>query len=110
LYLDNSNNLLLDTSTTKILALYLEAASDNSTTNAYLPLFFTVSNFAPIFQNGDPELELKLFKKEELFTYNLPPYIDVEGDPVEVFFEDLEPWMTFSEQNNTIEFELDHSR
>jgi hypothetical protein len=53
--MDSSNNINLDTSAVKRFEnLYLEAASDTSTTNAYLPLFLSVSNSAPFFQDGAP--------------------------------------------------------
>ena len=50
LYLDSNQNLVLDTSKMKLLTLYLMAASENSTQNAYLPLYLSVNNFAPFFE------------------------------------------------------------
>ena len=55
--LDSSLNLIIDCSKTKILTLYLEAASDTSLINAYLPLFITVDNLAPFFVDGPPETQ-----------------------------------------------------
>ena len=58
------------------------ATSDNSTENAFLPLYLSVSNFAPVFKNGPPETELVKFETSGSYVYQIPPSLDIEGDAI----------------------------
>lgn len=60
-YFDINQNILINTSELKQVSLFLQAASDNSTQNGLLPLYLSVNNFAPIFEEGPPETELAQF-------------------------------------------------
>ena len=107
----SSQNLVIDTSQTKMLILYLMAASENSTANAYLPLFITVSNFAPIFEEGPPEQQLVQFDTTGNYTYQIPAALDVEGDAITIILSGLEKWMVHDEVEQTILFdELDETK
>ena len=75
------------------------AESDNSTENAFLPLYLSVSNFAPVFENGPPETELVEFETSGTYVYQIPSSLDIEGDAITMIVLGLEEWMKYDEVN-----------
>ena len=75
------------------------ASSDNSTSNAYLPLYISVNNFAPIFEAGPPPTEIVEFDTESSYTYKVPASLDIEGDDITILLSGLKSWMEYDEVN-----------
>ena len=99
MYIDSQGNIVIDTSLPKVFLMHLMASSDNSTENAFLPLYLSVSNFAPVFENGPPEPELVQFETSGSHVYQIPSSLDIEGDAITLILSGLEDWMIYDELN-----------
>ena len=54
IYLDSSNNLVFSTLSPLSVTLFIEASNPSAGSHAYLPVYLTVTNFAPYFVEGPP--------------------------------------------------------
>ena len=80
IYLDSSNNLVFSTLSPLSATMFIEASNPSSGSLAYLPVYLTVTNFAPYFVEGPPS-NVKMTAGETIF-YSIPSFSDNEGSDV----------------------------
>lgn len=111
-YLDSSSNLVIKTSSVLSKILYIEASNPTFNSYSYLPVYITVSNYAPFFVNGPPSGATILYDYENpsetsSYTYNLPEFSDNEDSNVTIQVDGLQSFMTYDEVAKVIKFEVD---
>ena len=101
-YLDSSNNLVFSTLNPLSLTMFIEASNPSAGSQAYLPVYLTVNNFAPYFVEGPPS-NVQI-TAGETFSYSIPSFSDNEGANVTLSISGLdETFMLFDELTQTIE-------
>jgi hypothetical protein len=110
-YLDSSFNLYVDTSAPMSQVLYLEASNPTAVSLGYLPLYLTVSNYAPFFVYGPPSgatisYDYQSPSTSSKYTYNLPAYSDNEDPTVSISVSGLTSFMTIDSTAETIVFDV----
>ena len=102
IYLDSSNNLVFSTKSPLSVTMFIEASNPSAGSQAYLPLYLTVTNFAPYFVEGPPS-NVQMTAGETL-SYSIPSFSDNEGSDVSLSISGLDDsFMVYDELTQTIE-------